>query len=414
MRKNKIYISIILLLVSLIFFALLLSRCDAENNIADESTLMIDNISQGNGNAGGTGSDKLPDTSLEQTQQQTTEPPSVSAYGKEYAYDTEKLDLSNTQIENPDELIDTLGCFKQLKEVMLYDTGLSMEDKYSLVQAFPDVFFGWTVDLCGVEVDSVQEQADISTHIVEDFADFSMRLALLPRLGYIDMCDCGLDNGHMEELQNTYPGIKFVWKVTLGLWTIRTDCVAFSTLKDGTITYRLTNDDVQVLKYCTDMVALDLGHNKVTDISFLQYMPELKILILVDNWDGETAEHYISDLSMLQYVPKLMYLEFFVGDVSDISFLEYTPNLVDLNISYNPIGDVSYLLNLPKIERLYLEHTNLTEEDYKLLCDTYPEAKIVYYGEGSVDQGWREHDRYFAMIDMFHNNYVHELFSEKQ
>ena len=49
-------------------------------------------------------------------------------------------------------------------------------------------------------------------------------------------------------------------------------------------------------------------------------------------------------------------------------------------------------------------------KDYELLKETYPDAYIVYYGEGSVDQGWREHERYFAMIDMFHNNYVNDLF----
>jgi hypothetical protein len=124
------------------------------------------------------------------------------------------------------------------------------------------------------------------------------------------------------------------------------------------------------------------------------------------------SDAYIDDLSYLKYVPDLKYLEFFVGSVSDISFLQYTPNLIDLNISYNPISDVTYLLNLPKIERLWCEHTNLTVEDYELLKQTYPDAKIVYYGEGSVDQGWRTHDRYFAMIDMYHNNYVHELFKD--
>jgi hypothetical protein len=124
------------------------------------------------------------------------------------------------------------------------------------------------------------------------------------------------------------------------------------------------------------------------------------------------SDVYIDDLSYLRYVPELKYLEFFVGSVSDISFLKYTPNLIDLNISYNPISDVTYLLNLPKIERLWCEHTNLTVEDYDLLKQTYPDAQIVYYGEGSVDQGWRTHDRYFAMIDMYHNNYVHELFKD--
>ncbi|MGM9634895.1 MAG: hypothetical protein ACI3YE_01945, partial [Candidatus Avispirillum sp.] len=62
-------------------------------------------------------------------------------------------------------------------------------------------------------------------------------------------------------------------------------------------------------------------------------------------------------------------------------------------------------------ERLWLEHCNVSYEDAQLLMETYPDARVVYYGTGSVDQGWRGHDRYFAMIDMYHNNYMSELFS---
>ncbi len=269
---------------------------------------------------------------------------------------------------------------------------------------------GEDVELYGTVYPYDTERIDISGTAVEDIEYLAGQLSKLGRLTYVDMCDCGLSNEQMEGLTERFPNIKFVWKVTLGLWTIRTDCVAFSTLKDGTITYRLTNEDVKVLKYCTDMVALDLGHNRVTDISFLQYMPELRILILVDNRVEGYDDVYISDLSYLKYTPKLKYLEFFVGSVSDISFLQDTPELVDLNISYNPVSDVWNLMKLPKIERLYIEHTNLTEEDYRLLQETYPQAQIVYYGEGSVDQGWREHERYYAMMDMFRNNYVNELF----
>ena len=182
------------------------------------------------------------------------------------------------------------------------------------------------------------------------------------------------------------------------------------TMKVGSITYRLTNDDCKVLKYCTDMVALHIGHNKVTDISFLQYMPDLRILILVDNWDGDTSDHYLSDLSYVKYCKKLMYLEFFVGDVTDLSVLADLNEMVDLNISYNPVSDITPLLNYPKLERLFLEHTNVSEADYELLKKTYPDAQIVLYGEGSVDQGWRTHPRYYAMKDMYVKNYVNDLF----
>ena len=53
----------------------------------------------------------------------------------------------------------------------------------------------------------------------------------------------------------------------------------------------------------------------------------------------------------------------------------------------------------------------ISEEDVQRLRERYPNATIVNHGYGSVDQGWRTHDRYYAMIDMYHNNYLSELFS---
>lgn len=364
----------------------------------------------------------VPDTGnvSDTTAETTTEPtiPQVSFFGKEYAQDITELTLPESDIASLEHetvysrICDALNSFTGLEHMDVRAAALTLDEMTSLKEAHPSVRFIWNVDLYGTELSSDDTEADISGIEITDIEALKTRLRLLYSLTYLDMCDCGLTNEQMEELQNEFPQIKFVWKVTLGLWTIRTDTVAFSTLKDGTITYRLTNDDCKVLKYCTDMVALDLGHNKVTDLSFLEYMPELKILILVDNWLTDTQSPYLYDLSMLKYCPKLMYLEFFVGDVTDISVFDYLPNLVDLNISYNPISDVSHLLNFTKLERLYIEHTSLTEQDYELLKETYPDAYIVYYGEGSVDQGWREHERYFAMIDMFHNNYMNDLFKD--
>ena len=64
------------------------------------------------------------------------------------------------------------------------------------------------------------------------------------------------------------------------------------------------------------------------------------------------------------------------------------------------------------LERLWIESTNVSKEDVKLLEETYPRAKIVREGEGSVDQGWRTHYRYWAMMDMWFNDYISEAFTE--
>ena len=46
----------------------------------------------------------------------------------------------------------------------------------------------------------------------------------------------------------------------------------------------VTDAEAQVLKYCTKVKYLDLGHNEVlTDISFAAYMPELEVAIFAIN-----------------------------------------------------------------------------------------------------------------------------------
>ncbi|MEY8419582.1 leucine-rich repeat domain-containing protein [Oscillospiraceae bacterium 44-5] len=263
----------------------------------------------------------------------------------------------------------------------------------------------WQLDVDGVAVTPDMTELDLSGHDLAGLGvDLYELFGMLPSLTRADLCQTGFTNADYAALQDTFPDIRMIWEIVWHHWTFRTDVVAFSTMKTCAQTFFLYDEDAQYLRYCTDLVALDLGHNRVHDWSFLQYMPNLKILIAVDN--------QVKDLSWIQYTPKLEYLEFFVGYVTDLSFLQYTPNLKDLNISYNRVSDATYLYDLPNLERLWMEHTRISSSEFKKLQETYPDAKIVYYGEGSIDQGWRTHERYYAMRDMFKNNYVHELFAD--
>lgn len=295
------------------------------------------------------------------------------------------------------------------------DYRLNLPQIRDLTERYRDGELVWELDVDGVGITPDIRELDLSGHDLAALdIDMYTLFGLLRNLEKADMCQCGFSNDEMSALQDAFPEIKIVWEIKLSHWTIRTDAVAFSTMKTCSQTFYLKDEEAKYLKYCTDLVALDLGHNYVTDLSFLQYMPELKILILVDNvkgWENGKIRR-IDDLSMLQYVPKLEYLEFFCDGVKDISFLQYTPNLVDLNISYNPISDATYLFELPKLERLFLEHTRIPYSEFERLKETYPDAQLEYYGEGSIDHGWRKHERYYAMRDMFKNNYVHPLFAD--
>ena len=257
------------------------------------------------------------------------------------------------------------------------------------------------------------DYVDISHVDVRD-VDIDKIIERLPNLTRLVMIDCGLDNDGYASLQDRHPDIKIVWEIVLEYWTIRTDVVAFSTFKTTAEEYYMMNEDAYYLKYCNELVALDLGHNYVSDLSFLEYMPELKVLILVDNVkekDGETLRH-LTDLSELQYCTKLRYLEIFANNVSDFSWMENLTELEDLNISYNSVSSIQYMTNLPNLKKLWMEHTYISYDGYCRLRQMYPNARIVCDGEGSVDQGWRTGPRYTAIRRMFRENVIDDLYRD--
>ncbi|MCR5618963.1 MAG: hypothetical protein K6F65_02600 [Lachnospiraceae bacterium] len=259
----------------------------------------------------------------------------------------------------------------------------------------------------------LSEYVDISHNDISD-VDIDMIISRFPNVNRLIMIDCGLDNAGYAALQDRHPDIKIVWEIVLSHWTIRTDVVAFSTFKTTAEEFYLQNDEAYYLKYCNELVALDLGHNYVSDLSFLEYMPDLKVLILVDNVkekDGETLRH-LTDLSELKYVPKLRYLEIFANNVSDLSFLDYMPDLEDLNISYNSVSSIEHMKNMPKIKKLWMEHTYISGAGVSTLRQLYPNARIVSSGEGSVDQGWRSGERYRAVRRMFFENVIEDHYRD--
>ena len=49
--------------------------------------------------------------------------------------------------------------------------------------------------------------------------------------------------------------------------------------------YYLSNRQAYNLRYCEEVIAVDIGHMNVSDISFVEFMPNLEYLILAHtNW----------------------------------------------------------------------------------------------------------------------------------
>ena len=330
--------------------------------------------------------------------------------------DVETIDLSYKKLalttDNIESLSKDLYLFPNLKYVDFHDQKLTWDERMSFVRSFPDLDFGWTVTYRDVDYDSMETpEIDLSkTRLtVDDLEELKELTEQMPGLEKLIVCDCGLDNETLGEFRNEIPGVNLVWRIRMGKWSLRTDQVTFSVLIYHYDYERLRSKDIEVLKYCTDLRCLDLGHQSIVDISVIgEYLPELRLLIMADNW--------INDLTPLAKCKHLHYLELFVNNLTDISPLGELHELVDVNISYNRrLSDITPLLNSPMMERIWLESTSVSSEDFDLLEATYPNAKVVRVvrGRPSVDQGWRDGcARYAQMMDMWFNNYYGDEFSK--
>lgn len=237
---------------------------------------------------------------------------------------------------------------------------------------------------------------------VKDYTAFCQFLDQFPALTHVDMFSTKIKKPQLEMLAERYPNVTWGWTITFDCCNkkhaLRTDATAWSTLHNNQSTHH-TSDDFSVLKYCPNLVALDLGHNGITDLSFLYDLPNLKVLIL--------ACCRITDITPLASLTQLEYLEIFKNRITDISPLTGLTNLIDLNICFNNISDWTPILGMSRLERLWMYNSNNYSNDKPVpktviaqLKEALPDCHIdsTHY---STTGGWREHRRYEIINTMF-------------
>ncbi len=261
-----------------------------------------------------------------------------------------------------------------------------------------------TLSAYGVEFSSYARELDLSGVPVEDGG--AALEALLPSMMYletVDMSDCGVNDEEMDALNRRYEDIRFLWTVYFGrAYYLRTDETSFiaSLFHGNQSAYsNLSDEEVMKLRYCTDMVALDLGHMTFTTCEFARYMPHLRYLIISDT--------HVEDISPLAGLEELWYLEMFLTRVTDLSPLLECPNLRHLNISYCDIHDSEDILKMTYLERLWYMSPYLTWDVYHAIEDTLTETEVQMGMTGSSMGGtWRAHPAYYEMRDALGAFYI--------
>ena len=234
------------------------------------------------------------------------------------------------------------------------------ETLFKLVEEMPYCSFYWTAKLADQKLSSTDTYVKLGKDSVTDVDKLIKQLSRLPLLKTVDMCDCGLSNKAMDKLIEAFPEKKFIWIVKFGsdkyrYWTLRTDATIFSTLNPSGGTTLDQKDFAPIFKYCTDLVALDLGHNSISDIKAITNLKKLKVLILADN--------QISDISPLAELHDLEFLEIWTNRISDVSPLASLDNLKDVDLANNYVSDLTPLYTMKDLRSIRLDNSLATESN---------------------------------------------------
>lgn len=318
------------------------------------------------------------------------------------------LDLRGMSFSSAGEISALIDARPETTAVDLTGAPLPLNVCREIITQYPDIRFIYTLSLFGLEVSSEAESVDFAGCDVNDTERLIAGIDCLPNLREVLLYRNFVSKENKELLFARYPDIFFGFTIKLEnrRYEIRTDMTAFSTLKNGAPPY-FYDDDLWWVKMCPNLLALDLGHNIITDLSFLYDAPQLKILIVACN--------AIEDITPIASLKNLEYLEVFKNGVVDVSPLAGLDKLIDLNLCVNKIEDVSPLFHMQHLERLWLSHNKgITDEHRQEIIDAFPNTEVVFSSQGSTGlillpnggdlPGWRDHPRYDVIYRIFHKN----------
>ena len=283
--------------------------------------------------------------------------------------------------------------------VDLTGEALTLTQMNALMEAYPGTAFRWKLSIYGQTVSWSDTAIDLGETVVTDYDELIRFLTAFPSLTTVDMYATPIYKPEIERLAAAFPDTLFGWTMRVGNHTIRTDATAFSTLfRDSRVEPRHTSEEFEIIKYCRNLYALDLGHMYIDDTTFISGLTELRILIL--------AKAELTDITPLASLVKLEYLELFCNRIVDISPLAGMTELSYAELSVNEIKDFSPLYNLPKLKRI-----NVTRNDKSVLKDdlrkAMPDCRIDI-SLNPTQGNWRKSARYRWARRIFHTGTYRE------
>lgn len=315
----------------------------------------------------------------------------VAVNGEQYPQDVQALALPDA---DGAELMAALAWLPDVTSVTIDKPTMPAADLLALVETYPNVAFSWNAEVLGNMYPSDTTELNFANIQLDSLEALEQELAYLPALEMVDLSWCGIGNEELAEYRERQKdNYKVVWTVKLG-WAIeiRTDATTFMPviLNKGNVWDQSLVD----LKYCNEMICVDVGHMPISHCDWAAYMPELRYLIVADSG--------INNIEGVRGLQKLAFLETFTTPLTDYSPLLECPAIEDLNI-VNTQADPEVLAQLKSLKRLYWSgfpvgslDENTKQMLREALPDTFCELEVTF----PTGNGWRKGGLYYEMRDV--------------
>ena len=257
---------------------------------------------------------------------------------------------------------------------------LALSDVALLKAAAPNVHFIYEFDFYGTCIStSATEVKYVNTQIGNEGEEtIRQALSILDECEYFLLDDCGIDDEIMAGIREDFPDTKVVWRVHVGPKSALTDDPVIR------MTHGINDAVTGPLKYCNEVVYMDLGHDSgITDISFIAYMPLLECLILSDA--------QFKDLSPVTNCPNLTWLELiYCGSMENLEVIAEMTSIKYLNISNTKVNDISGIMDM-NLDRFCCIGTRVSNEDFEKYKELHPDCMSVNTGN-PYGYAWRYDD----------------------
>lgn len=286
------------------------------------------------------------------------------------------------------ELSSGLAGMSALKTLTLIDPKATGEELVKLREEYPGIEIHWTVSWNGQALTDDMTEVDISNQPLASIEEAKTLAAYFPELQKLIVESKGIPNEDMaafrEEMRSSY---KVVWTVYFSpKCCARTDDTYFMPIKQGE--YYFMESYIYDLRYCEDMVAIDLGHHSVKTIEFVEYMPHLKYLVL--------AHTQVRDISPISSCKELVFLELDWSLVTDYSPLLGCTALEDLNLGLT-WGDPEPVCKMTWLKHLWWVDRGTAVQ--LVVQEALPDTQLMFVADATVANGWRDLPNYYAMRD---------------